>query len=171
MGFTMIDLDAPMTQTDFALLVGVSKQAVGGQIRKGTLNRDHTGRQWLHAYCDHLRTVSAGRSGGDQSSLTNARIEESIEKTLSLRQKRLADAGALLVLDDVENALLEIPSLFQSSVISAGHAIKDAIESKHGIKLDDDIISSPIADALRLVANHIDEFGRSLREDGAEPPA
>jgi DNA-binding XRE family transcriptional regulator len=167
MGLTMVDLDRPMTQTDFAVLVGVSKQAVGGQIRKGALLKNQTAREWLLAYCDHLRKVSAGRSGGDQTSLTEARIEESQEKVKTLRQKRLTEAGDLIILDDMEAAILEIPSLFQSSIISAGSDIVDAIESKYGIELDETMVNKPLGDALRFVADHVQEFGNALQANSA----
>jgi len=161
-----LNIKAKVSQTEFGRLVGVSQQAIAKQISNGVLNRKHDLGQWLIDYCEHLRKEAAGRGGNLQEQLSQARLEESQEKTMSLRQKRLVDAGDLLILSDLEEAVLEIPGLFQTSIISAGSNIIDAIESKHGIELDESIVKEPLSAALKFVANHVEEFGKTLHSDG-----
>jgi hypothetical protein len=162
---TVLNLKTKVSQTEFGRLVGVSQQAIGKQVSNGVLNRKHNLGQWLVDYCEHLRTEAAGRGGNLQEQLSQARLEESQEKTMSLRQKRLVDAGDLLILSDLEEVVLELPGLFQTSIISAASNIIDAIESKHGIELDELIVKQPLSDALRFVADHVEEFGKTLHTD------
>jgi phage terminase Nu1 subunit (DNA packaging protein) len=61
----MLDLDAQPTFTEFAALVGVSKQAISAQAEAGVLSLGMTWRQMILAYCSQLREQAAGRASGD----------------------------------------------------------------------------------------------------------
>lgn len=70
----MIDLDEGLTQAEFGALVGISQPAVSGLMQRGVIADGMTGREWLVAYCDHLREVAAGRATDmDGVSLTTER--------------------------------------------------------------------------------------------------
>lgn len=77
----MIDLDGIVTQAEFGQLVGISQPAVSGLVQRGVVASDGTAREWLLAYCEHIRGIAAGRGGDDGAGLAAAR-------------KRLADEQA-----------------------------------------------------------------------------
>ncbi|MBL8360712.1 MAG: hypothetical protein JNN18_09490 [Rubrivivax sp.] len=82
-------LDNPITQDDFADLIGVTQQAVSEMIVAGHLSRKGTGRDWLLAYCKRLRDKAAGR---DNDSI--------------LSQERAALARAQRIGQEMKNAIV-----------------------------------------------------------------
>ena len=56
-----MNLDAPWTQANFGDLVGIGQPAVSDLIARNVLQTGQTARQWLDAYCSHLREMAAGR--------------------------------------------------------------------------------------------------------------
>lgn len=59
-------LNEPITQGQFAELVGVTQQAISDLVNRGTLRRGDTAGAWLISYCANLREQAAGRaSTGD----------------------------------------------------------------------------------------------------------
>ena len=59
-------LNEPITQVQFAELVGVTQQAISDLVNRGTLRRGDTAGAWLISYCANLREQAAGRaSTGD----------------------------------------------------------------------------------------------------------
>jgi phage terminase Nu1 subunit (DNA packaging protein) len=58
----MVDLQSPMTQTEFGRLVGISQQAVSDLLRRDVLTPDEPAGTWLIDYCKHLREQAAGRA-------------------------------------------------------------------------------------------------------------
>ena len=59
----LIDLEAPATQSDVAMVVGVSQQAISAMVTDGKLPSAGTLRELLLAYCQRLRAQAAGRMG------------------------------------------------------------------------------------------------------------
>lgn len=161
----MVDLNSPANQTTFGKLVGASQQAISKQVEKGVLIPGQTHAEWLKVYVSHLREEAAGRGGDHQAQLTMARIEESRENAAEKKQRRLTAAQALLVRDEVEAAILELPRYIQSSVLSAGDTIIEAIESRYSIELDDEIVTKPLRSALGHAANRVVEFEAALSGD------
>lgn len=70
----MIDLDTPWTQTNFGDLVGIGQPVVSDLIARNVLEPGQTARQWLDAYCAHLREMAAGR--GMDGELAYQRAED-----------------------------------------------------------------------------------------------
>lgn len=56
-------LDAPISQAEFAQMVGVSEASISSRVSSGVLVRGETAHEWLIAYCEHLRDQAAGRLG------------------------------------------------------------------------------------------------------------
>ena len=62
----MKGINQRLSQSSFGDLIGVSQPAVSAMLAAGWLPANGTGRQWLQAYCAHLREQAAGRaSSGD----------------------------------------------------------------------------------------------------------
>jgi phage terminase Nu1 subunit (DNA packaging protein) len=56
-------LDAPISQAEFAQMIGVSEASVSKRVSEGVLVRGENAHEWLIAYCEHLRDQAAGRLG------------------------------------------------------------------------------------------------------------
>lgn len=56
-----MNLDAPCTQAAFGELIGVGQPAVSDMVSRQVLRPGDTARQWLLAYCAHVREQAAGR--------------------------------------------------------------------------------------------------------------
>lgn len=65
----VIDLAAPATQSDIAMVVGVSQQAISALVTEGKLQTAGTLGEVLQAYCQRLRLQAAGRMGDEVGGL------------------------------------------------------------------------------------------------------
>ena len=65
----VIDLAAPATQSDVAMVVGVSQQAISALVTEGKLPPAGTLGEVLQAYCQRLRLQAAGRMGDEVGGL------------------------------------------------------------------------------------------------------
>lgn len=54
-------LDAPISQAEFAQIVGISEARVSTLISEGVLVKGDSAHGWLLGYCDRLRDMAAGR--------------------------------------------------------------------------------------------------------------
>lgn len=54
-------LDAPISQAEFAQIVGISEARVSTLISEGVLVKGDSAHSWLLGYCDRLRDMAAGR--------------------------------------------------------------------------------------------------------------
>lgn len=62
-------LAAPVTQAEFAEVIGVSEAKVSQLIGEGYIVKGETARDWLHSYLRRLREVAAGRSSGEPGAM------------------------------------------------------------------------------------------------------
>lgn len=69
----MNELSVPVTQAEFAAMVGVSQQAVSNMVAAGNLPADGSALVWIRAYCDHLCNVAAYRMGNASLDLVQER--------------------------------------------------------------------------------------------------
>lgn len=61
----MVDLSSPAVQSEFALMVGVSRQRIGQLVAEGTFHAGGTYLEWLHAYVNRLREHAAELASGE----------------------------------------------------------------------------------------------------------
>ena len=54
-------LDAPISQAEFAQIVGISEARVSTLISEGVLVKGDSAHGWLLGYCERLRDMAAGR--------------------------------------------------------------------------------------------------------------
>lgn len=108
-------LQAPISQADFAGIIGVSEATVSKLVSDGTLERGATASTWLLAYTKRLREIAAGRASMDGGGLDlvqeraalarEQREGQAIKNAIALREyapiellaKVLADACAAVV--------------------------------------------------------------------------
>ncbi|WP_313571400.1 hypothetical protein [Comamonas terrigena] len=81
---SVIGLDAPISQADFAELVGISEARVSQLMADSVMSRGDTGHEWLIAYCDRLRDQAAGRLGNGLGGLDL--IQERAALTREMRE-------------------------------------------------------------------------------------
>lgn len=92
----MIDLNGKITQAAFGEMVGVSQPAVSDLLSRGIIAADQPAREWLKAYCQHLREQAAGRAAAGGLDLAAerahlARVQrERIEMQNAVTRRELA---------------------------------------------------------------------------------
>ena len=159
-------LDAKATQSGFADLVGVSKQAIQKHAKKIGLRAGLSYREWLKVYCAHIREEAAGRGGDKHGELTLQRIEESRQKTLSMQLDNMKELKQLCMTEDVAVAFRKFGSKISSSFDNVGAKIIESIDSKYDITVDEQLVYEPLNAARDSIANTAKELGDSFERDG-----
>ena len=153
-----IQLTDEATQSGFARLVGVSRQAINKLCEKGDFPEGGDYHTWLTIYVDRLRENAAGRGGDSQATLTQMRIMEAQENVAEKRQRRLAAAGELMDRETVFSWVTESGANIQGFMLDAGETIFESVSEKYSIELEADDVFGPIRTALR----HAGEAGQEL---------
>ncbi len=116
-------LDAPISQAEFAQIVGVSEARVSQLVSDGVLTRGETAAQWLLAYCERLRDQAAGRLGDSLG--------------LDLVQERAALAREQRIGQEIKNAVARkeyAPVGLLADVLGqAASAVVDQFEQLEGM--------------------------------------
>lgn len=157
-----INLDDKANQTGFAKLVGVSQQAINKHASKLGLVEGQTYAQWILAYTDNLRTQAAGRSHESDANfiaLKKQKAElENIDLSITVGEK----LEIFVPTDLAIGTIYDLLSLFQQELINVGDNVREKLESKHSIEVDDECISDPIRAAAERVAENARQLGQSL---------
>lgn len=80
-------MDQPISQAEFAAMIGVSEARVSQLLSDGVLQRGATAAQWLVGYCERLRDQAAGRVGGEVGGLDLVQ-----ERAALAREQRIGQA-------------------------------------------------------------------------------
>lgn len=102
----MIDLDAPITQSDFAALVGISQPAVSELLTRGTLKAKQPARVWLLAYTSQLREQAAGRGADGELAANRAAESATRNELLQVKLKRARGEYAPVIV--IEQVLAQV---------------------------------------------------------------
>lgn len=166
-------LAAPITQAEFAVLIGVSEAKVSQLVGEGVIVRGASGHAWLLAYCERQRQVAAGRASADGGGL-------------DLVQERAALARSQREAQDIKNAvsrgeyapiglLADVLALASSAVVDRFDQLEGALQ-KASPNLPDEakatnqqVIASArnewIRSTAKLVNDYLDSLEQSLEED------
>ncbi len=161
-------LDLPATQTGFALLIGMSQQAVSKQVEKGVLLPGKTNREWLHSYCDRLRDEAAGRGGDEQATLTKSRTREAQANAQLKELQYHREVGDLVPVSEIEPLLDSWAVTARSETTNAIEKIIAAIQSKHGIDVDQALIDGQLDVAFCAIADYPKQFAGDAVEGGGK---
>lgn len=145
-------LDAPISQAEFAQIVGISEARVSTLISEGVLVKGDSAHSWLLGYCDRLRDMAAGRhsAGG-----------------LDLVQERAALARSQREAQDLKNAVARgeyAPIGLLADVLGqAASAVVDRMDQVEGDlrKACPDLPEDARVVVLRTLANARNEWIRS----------
>jgi len=100
-----LDPDEPVSQSQFAELVGITQPTVSRLQADGVLPAVLVLGPALLAYCDRLREVAAGRHAEGGISLATERALLAREQRLNVRSRRLAFDKQLVPLEDMKAVL------------------------------------------------------------------
>ncbi|WP_217698642.1 terminase small subunit [Pseudoxanthomonas indica] len=89
------DLSSPVSQAQFGDLVGISQQAVSLLMQRKILVDGASADEWLLAYCDHLRSVAAGRGGDASLELAAERARLAKEQADKIAMQNAVTRGEL----------------------------------------------------------------------------
>lgn len=145
-------LDAPISQAEFAQIVGISEARVSTLISEGVLVKGDSAHGWLLGYCERLRDMAAGRAsvGG-----------------LDLVQERAALARSQREAQDLKNAVARgefAPIGLLADVLGeASSAVVDRMDQVEGDlrKACPDLPEDARVVVLRTLANARNEWIRS----------
>ena len=145
-------LDAPISQAEFAQIVGISEARVSTLISEGVLVKGDNAHSWLLGYCERLRDMAAGRAsvGG-----------------LDLVQERAALARSQREAQELKNAVARgefAPIGLLADVLGqAASAVVDRMDQVEGDlrKACPDLPEDARAAVLRTLANARNEWIRS----------
>lgn len=115
-------LDAPISQAEFAQVVGISEARVSTLVSDGVLVKGQNAHTWLLGYCERLRDQAAGRAGEGYG--------------LDLVQERAALARSQREAQDLKNAVARgeyAPIGLLSDVLGeAASAVVDRMDQVEG---------------------------------------
>lgn len=154
-------LDAPISQAEFAQVVGVSEARVSQWISDGVLVRGETAHQWLLALCERLRDQAAGRAGAEVGGLDLVQ-----ERAALAREQREGQA--------IKNAVARkeyAPIGLLADVLGmASSSVVDRFEQLEGTlrKAVPDLPDEAKTAVLKVIANARNEWIRSTAQLVAE---
>lgn len=147
-------LAQPISQAEFAQVVGVSEARVSQLVSEGVLVRGDTAHAWLVAYCDRLRDQAAGRLGAELGGLDLVQ-----ERAALAREQREGQA--------IKNAVARkeyAPVGVLSDVLGmAASAVVDRFDQLEGVlrKAVPDLPDEAKTAVLKVIANARNEWIRA----------
>lgn len=149
----MIDLDSKVTQNEFGLVVGVSRQAVSDYLARGIIQPDQTAGEWLLQYCENLRDQAAARGGNKQEGLAEARTREA-EMSATLKELQIAEKTKLLVpANEVEAMMVAMITAAKNELLTIPDKAAQSIKMLHGIDIDPSLIQELVYESLQHLAD------------------
>jgi phage terminase Nu1 subunit (DNA packaging protein) len=170
-------LDQPVSQAEFAQMIGVSEARVSQLVSEAIIVRGDTAHEWLIGYCERLRDQAAGRAGSETGGL-------------DLVQERAALARSQRIAQDLKNDIARgeyAPIGLLADVLGmASSAVVDRFEQLEGTlrkacpDLPDEArtaVATVIASArnewirstAKLVTERLDELVDESDDDQVEP--
>jgi len=151
------NLNAKANQSSFARLVGVSQTAIKSHFDKGTLIAGQSLADWLHQYCESLRTEAAGRGGDDQKSLTRARTNDA-QQSARLKEIQIAEKlGELISAEEIKPAILAMVSAARIELLSLPSKLAAEFKALYGVDVDESLIEDHIHESLEHLSGGMPE--------------
>lgn len=145
-------LQSSITQKVFGEIVGISQPAVSDLIKRGVLTDGDTAKNWLVAYCSHLREQAAGRAGSDGSlDLVSERARLAKEQADKVAFQNAITRNRLAPVELLEEVLAKAAGRINGIFDAIPGMIKRRVPS---LTSDDvDMIAAEIAKGRNIVAS------------------
>lgn len=145
-------LQSAITQKVFGEIVGISQPAVSDLIKRGVLTDGDTAKNWLVAYCSHLREQAAGRAGSDGSlDLVSERARLAKEQADKVAFQNAITRNRLAPVELLEEVLAKAAGRINGIFDAIPGMIKRRVPS---LTSDDvDMIAAEIAKGRNIVAS------------------
>jgi len=149
-----VQINRPMTQAEFAELVGVNQSTVSRLISDGVIDHNSTGLQWLQGYIQRLQGQAAGRLGDESNGLDLVQ-----ERAALAREQRIAQK----MKNDVASGEYAPIGLLSDVLGVASSAVVDRFDQLEGTLrkscpgIDDEVMTV----VMRVVASARNEWIRS----------
>jgi len=117
-------LEQPISQAEFAEMVGLSEARVSQLMSEGVMVRGDTAHDWLIAYCDRLRDMAAGRASSEIGGLDLVQ-----ERAALAREQRIAQA----LKNAVARGEFAPVGLLADILASASSSVVDRLDQLEGI--------------------------------------
>ena len=167
--------DAPISQAEFAQLIGVSEARVSQLLSENVLTRGETAHEWLLAYCDRLRDQAAGRSGlgGADLVLERALLTRSQREAQDLKNAvargEYAPIGALAdVLGMASSAVVDRMDQVEGQLRKACPELPEDARTTV-LRVLADARNEWIRSTARLLAEAVDALAHSDPDGDAQP--
>ncbi|MDX9975360.1 MAG: hypothetical protein RBU21_20405 [FCB group bacterium] len=155
------------TQGEIAAHLDMSERNVRELLGKlGVNHRSSTLDEVRVAYIRYLRELAAGRGGEDQYDLTKQKARQA-EADARLKELDYWErVGVLVNVEELEPLLAGFAALGRAEFENALEKIVAAIESKHGVEIEEALIAGPRDDAYRAIAAYPSVLGDDAGGDG-----
>lgn len=164
----MVDLGAPVTQSQFGELVGISQQAVSGLVLREILVEGEPLATWLLAYCEHLRTMAAGRGSDNSLVLAAERARLAREQADKVAMQNAVTRGELAPAHLLEEVLAKAGARAARILDTIPGEVRRRVPQL----TSDDInaVASTVAKARNIAAS-VSLSDLDAGEDDEDPPA
>lgn len=163
-----IDLDKPITQTEFGRMVGVSQQAVSDMVSRGVMERGESAGTWLIKCYANLREASAGRQSEDSDlDLVEERARLASEQADRVAMQNAVTRRELAPVHVIEDVLTQAGAKVAAILDATPGKIKRRMPSLTAPMLD--IIQAEISKARNIAAAvSLKDFGDAAFSVGAQ---
>lgn len=146
----MIDLSTVFTQSQFGALVGITQPAVSDLLSRGVISEGGSGGTWLLEYCEHLRTIAAGRAAAGDIDLATERALLARAQRIRIERENAVRAGELAPAYLIEEVLAKAGAKVASIFDGIPGQVKRRVPVLPASALD--IIGTEIAKARNIAA-------------------
>lgn len=147
----MIDLSTSFTQSEFGALVGISQRAVSEMLARGVIAEGENGGAWLRAYCEHLRTIAAGRAAAGDLDLPTERALLARAQRTRIERENAVRAGELAPAYLIEEVLSKAGAKVASIFDAIPGQVKRRVPTLPASALD--LIRAELAKARNIAAS------------------
>lgn len=153
------DDDGEVSAAELADLLGVSKRAVSDFVERGIVVKTERNRfdmrRSVQLYCEHLRTMAAGRSGDGADVLTTERARLAREQADQTAMKNAAMRREMISITDVRHEWTSIGRRIRNGIMSVPSRCRQMLP--HLTTFDVDVIDRELRSALSDLGEQDDD--------------
>lgn len=150
-------LEQPVSQAEFAQMIGVSEARISQLVGEGIIARGDTAHEWLIGYCERLRDQAAGRMGEGGGGLDLVQ-----ERAALAREQRIAQA----LKNDIARGEYAPIGLLADVLTTASAGVVDRFEQLEGAlrKACPDLPDETRTTVMTVIASARNEWIRSTAQ-------